>query len=198
MYEGTDQSINCNLYAHSCEYCISALFPSVNQHFCPASSPRPSLTPRITQQICKNTLLISRQKWQLPSMTSAPCIPSHPSLPPSPSFHFHFSFPVVHLRHKYSLAAPPLCSCRLSSHLRGHADMPHTHAAHCIHTVTQEDMDSISCLVRPRAGYIQERSEREWEHQPMLLHRECYLTLSHSEPLFVLWPADDKMTENRK
>lgn len=63
----------------------------------------PSLQSRITQQICKNILLISCQKWQQPSLTSASHIRFF-------LFHFHFSFPAVHLRYKYSLTAPPLCS----------------------------------------------------------------------------------------
>ena len=154
------------LYFSSLSLSRSAFLP----RFQSAASSRPSFPPRITRQICKNTLLISRQKWQLPSMTSAPCIPSHP-IPPSPSFHFHFSFPVVHLRHKYSLTAPPLCSRRSllpPPRPRWHI----THTVHCKRTVTHADMDSISCLVRPHTGYIQERSATYAIAPPMLSDTE--------------------------
>ena len=57
---------------------------------CCVRPPPPNLPTRITRQICKNTLLISCQKWQPPSYDKC-------SLPP-PHFHFHFSFPAVHLR----------------------------------------------------------------------------------------------------
>lgn len=78
--------------------------------------------------------------------------PIPPSFPPSPSFHFHFSFPVVHLRHKYSLDAPPLCSCRLSSHLRGHADTPHTHRT--LHTHSHTSRHGLNIMSSQAACWI--------------------------------------------
>lgn len=61
------------------------------------------LPPRITLKICKNTLLISCQKWQPPPMTSAPCIQFFPLF----IFIFHF----LHCTwDKYSFTAPPLCT----------------------------------------------------------------------------------------
>lgn len=68
---------------HICE-CISVLpqLISILPCFQHTADLVLAFQPRITQQICKNTLLISRQKWQSPPMTSAPRI----------AFFFSFSF----------------------------------------------------------------------------------------------------------
>lgn len=58
---------------------MSIILPQVDQHSCHlpvCSSSCPSLPLRVTWQICKNTLLISLQEWQLPPLTSASQIPS--------------------------------------------------------------------------------------------------------------------------
>lgn len=124
--------LNENVCIYVC-VCISVFFPSVDLHsscFPSAADLVQASQPRITRQICKNTILISRQKWQSPPLTSAPRIQFFFL------FHFHFSFPVVHLRHKYSLTVLPTLS------LRGHA-YSNTHLQY-ICTVTHADMDSIS------------------------------------------------------
>lgn len=80
-----------------------------------------SLPSRIILQICKNTLLISRQKWQPPPMTSAPCIQFF--------FPFSFSFFISCTAPETQILShcPPLSALNpIPSHLHGHNDMSHS------------------------------------------------------------------------
>lgn len=98
---------------------MSILLLQVDQHSCHlpvCSSSCPSLPLRVTWQICKNTLLISRQEWQLPPLTSASQIPSFP--PPPPFLFLVFiscSAPEIQI-FTHSLC-PPLLSICTRSHI---------------------------------------------------------------------------------
>lgn len=111
--------------------CCCVRLPTPHPH------PRfPNLPPRITRQICKNTLLISRQKWQPPPMTSA--LHTHPSCPP-PHFHFHFSFPAVHLRPNTLSQSSPTYFPPV------HVTTRTQHTVHCIWTARYTRDNIIPC-----------------------------------------------------
>lgn len=89
-------AVYTHIYIHqkTCFFTAECILISQYHENCVHLPPPLTPLPRVTRQIYKNTLLISRQKSQPPPMTSAAWIPFFTP------FHFHFSFPAVHLRHK--------------------------------------------------------------------------------------------------
>lgn len=86
QYNLTDKYIHIILYDENLNVCICKHCVSPDFHVFILFPLHSRLPPRITQRICKNTLLISRQRWQPLPMTSAPCTP-----PPPFSFSFFIS-----------------------------------------------------------------------------------------------------------
>lgn len=155
-----------------------------------------SLPPRITQQICKNTLLISRQRWQPPPMTSAPCIPFFS--PFSFSFFISCSAPETQILSHCS----PLCTPDpLSSHLRGHADMSHIQSVLYMDSDTyRHGLNIIPCLlcseyIGKQQTCIKKQTQIPPEATaiPMLSDTESFWDWD----VLVILPADDKKKKKK-
>lgn len=169
------------------------------------SSSRPSLPPRITRQICKNTLLISRQKWQPPPMTSAPRIPF---FPPRFSFSFFISCSAPEtqiLAHCSPSVLPTLFpptyvatpTCQLCTHPHTHTQT-HTNTVY-ICTVTDIDRDSISNHVILWGEYIRKQQTcltTQTQVHLNLLQCLCYLTQNHSE-IETCWSSCLQITKKK-